>query len=114
MKTAGKVTEKKKPDEAYKNILALPETGETSLSKNKNYKASVSIGMSLSCMHPVMRVCDNGAAPNLITADVMDKSWLHNVRQHDMPEIESDSNTNQVVSGTINLHPRIGESLMRV
>lgn len=70
----------KKPDEKYQDILAFPETGEISLSKIKIYKVSVLIGVIFLPTHPDLCITHNGADQNLTSADVLDQSWLRNIR----------------------------------
>lgn len=98
----------------YKNGLAFPEIDEVSLFKNKNYQVSVPIGLRSSRMSPIQCVFDTGTGTNLIRADVLDPIWLNSIRQRDMPDIRSASDTKFKVSGTITLLIRKGKSRTRV
>lgn len=55
-------------------------------------------------MCPIVSVFDPGAGPNLIRVDVLDQSWMENIRQRDMPEVRNDLGTKLVLSETIILH----------
>lgn len=77
----------KKRDETYQDVFAFPETGEISLFKSKNYKLSVSIIFTLSCMRPNVCAFDTGGDLKLIRSYVLEQNWLHNFRQSSMPEI---------------------------
>lgn len=54
------------------------------LLKSKNNKVSVSVGLNSSLMHPIISVFDTGSSQNLIRTDILETSWLENIRQRDM------------------------------
>lgn len=101
---------KKPSNEPYQEVLSFPETGEISLFKSKNYLVSVPVGLKSLPVSPVICVIDTGAGPILIQVDFLEPTWLDSVRQHDMPEIQSASNTKLTVSVTITVHLRMSES----
>lgn len=80
-------TTSKKPTEPNQDFLAFLETGEISLFKSKHYKVSVSFGLNSLLMCPIVYVSDTGTGLNLINDDVLDQSWLENIRQRDKAEI---------------------------
>lgn len=65
-------------------------------------------------MRPVFCIFNNGAGPSLISAKVLDESWLDNILECNMRDIRSASDKSLVVSGTVTLHIRIGELHTRV
>lgn len=58
----------------------------------------------------VICVFETDAVSNLISANVLDKSWLDNFRQADMPEMQIASTKNQFVSRAIIFHLRMGKT----
>lgn len=62
----------------------------------------------------MLSVFDAGTGPNLISADVLDPSWLHSVRQRDMLDSCSAYDAKLRVSGTITLHMGMSKSRTRV
>lgn len=65
-------------------------------------------------MRPVVYTFDSGAGPTLIVAEILNRSGLDNTQHHEMPEIQSASDKKLVMSETITLYLRIGESRARV
>lgn len=68
------------------------------------------ISIESSLMRQILCVFDTRAGPNLIQADVLDRSWLDSIRQRNMPDICSVSDIQLEVSGTIAFHLRMGKS----
>lgn len=52
---------------------------------------------------------DSASGAKLVRTDVMDLSWLENIRQQDMSKIRGESDTRVPMSGTITFHLRIDE-----
>lgn len=77
-------SDKKKPEEPNQYILTFPETCKILLFMSRNYKISISVGISSSPMHPTIYVFDIGAGQSFTRADFLDQSWLDNVCQRDM------------------------------
>lgn len=94
-----------KPEELYRDILALPETGEISIFKSSTYKVSVCIRFDSSNIRPFVCMFDTGAGLNLVGADVLDQSLLNNICQSDMLEIWIASETRPVLYKTITHSP---------
>lgn len=65
-------------------------------------------------MGPVVSVFDTGAGPNPIRTDVTDTSWQEIIRQRDMPEIRSASDTRLSASETVTFHLWMDDSNTRV
>lgn len=61
-----------RPYEPCQEDLEFPATGKMLLSKSKNFKIAVFIGLLLSHLRPIVYVLDTGAGPNIIRADVLD------------------------------------------
>lgn len=87
IKITAKKTNKKKPHEPYQDILAFMGTGQILLFKSIYYKVSVSVGIFPSRTFPGICIFKTGAGRSLIRGNVLDQSWLDNVRQCDIPEI---------------------------
>lgn len=64
-------------------------------------------------MWPAVCALDTGAVSNLIQAIFLDPSWLDRVRQHDMSNTSSTSDTKEKVSENITLHRCTGKSRTR-
>lgn len=65
-------------------------------------------------MHPIVYIFYTGALLNLIPADLTVTSWLDSICQHDMPGVQSASNTKLRVSETTALHVHLREARTRV
>lgn len=65
-------------------------------------------------MRPILFVLETGAGPSPIRANVLDQTWLNNIRHCLIPEARCASETKLIVSGTISLHLCMGESHVRV
>lgn len=97
-----------KPDEPYQYILAFLETDGIWIFDSKNYKVFVSIGILPLRMRPIVSTFDTDAGLDVTRADVLDRSSLAKIRQRNMPEIQSASDTKLVVTGIITLHRLMG------
>lgn len=63
------------PNSAYDKVEEVEETGEAALFAENNYKISVSKGLRLSHMRPLICVIDTGAGPGIISGVILVPDW---------------------------------------
>lgn len=74
------------------------------LFENEHYQVSVSIGLNSFQFRSDVCVCNPGPGPSIVSADVLDPTWLDSIRQRDLLDIRSSSDTKLKMSGSI-AHP---------
>lgn len=100
--------------EPYAEVYKYEETNSVTLFTKKTYKFAVSFGLNWLRMNPTSNVFNTRVGPSLLWKDLAETDWLPSIRPCDSPRLQSATNQNLKVVGTIVLLLRSVGSRIRI